>query len=35
MRERAAQVGGTLTLNGDDGFVVQALLPIGQVGSSA
>jgi two-component system NarL family sensor kinase len=28
MRERAAEVGGTLTVTGHDGFVVQALLPI-------
>jgi signal transduction histidine kinase len=36
MRERAAEVGGTLTVTGGDhGFAVQALLPIGTVGSSA
>jgi two-component system NarL family sensor kinase len=28
MRERAAEVGGTLTVTGGDGFVVHALLPI-------
>jgi signal transduction histidine kinase len=28
MRERAAEVGGTLTITGEDGFAVQALLPI-------
>jgi signal transduction histidine kinase len=29
MRERAAEVGGTLTVAGKDGFAVEALLPIG------
>jgi signal transduction histidine kinase len=29
MRERAAEVGGTLTVTGGDGFAVHALLPIG------
>jgi signal transduction histidine kinase len=28
MKERAAEVGGTLTINADDGFSVQALLPL-------
>jgi signal transduction histidine kinase len=28
MRERAAEVGGTLTVSGDDGFTIEALLPI-------
>jgi signal transduction histidine kinase len=28
MRERAAEVGGTLTVTGDEGFAVEALLPL-------
>ena len=28
MRERAAEVGGTLTVSADNGFTIEALLPI-------